>query len=102
MTAVQTSVSGRVDAALDEIQLARVEVMARPDGVERSVRMAGLCDHEARCWSVLFERSNTRAHWRAALNAREHAQQMARAWRRRAGLQRTQESAPQRAAATAA
>lgn len=77
----------QVDASLDEIQRARELVMARPPGVERSLRLASLADAEACWWESLSEFCRVRVYWRAALAAREHAQLTARTWRHRAVCQ---------------
>ena len=82
-TATSTTV-GCVDAALDQLQQRRQRILAEAPGAARSTRMAELYEHEARCWSVLFEHTGTRVYWRAALAAEVHARQSARHWRRRA------------------
>jgi hypothetical protein len=87
-----------VDAALDAIQAAREEAIAQLTGVEQSQRLALLADAEAACWEQVFERARTRAQWRAALAAREWAQQLARTCRRRA-LEDSSDAAVDRAAA---
>ena len=85
MTATTTPTTvQRVDAALDQLQKDRERVLAAPAGAQRSACMAELYELEARCWSVLFELTRTRAHWRAALAAEVGARQLARHWRRRA------------------
>lgn len=86
MTTTQRCAFAHVDAALDQIQQARVAAMAQPGSVERAVQLAELAEAEAAWWEELSERSATRAHWRAALVAREHAQHAARHWRRHAAV----------------
>lgn len=81
-----------VNAALDEIQRARAQVMARPVSLECCVQLAELADIEAAWWEVVSEGSRIRVSWRAALSAREHAQRAARYWRGRAATQRVSES----------
>lgn len=73
-----------VDATLDTIQAAREEAIAQLAGGEQAQRLALLADAEAACWEQVFDRARTRAQWRAALAAREWAQQRARSYRRRA------------------
>jgi hypothetical protein len=75
-----------VDAALDTIQAAREEAIAHLTGGEQAQRLALLADAEAACWEQVFDRARTRAQWRAALAAREWAQQVARTHRRRAAV----------------
>ena len=86
--------TGQIDAGLDKIQHARELVMARPTSAKRSLQLAGLADAEACWWEALSEQCRIRAHWRAALAAREHARLTARTWRRRAAQQRAAEVAP--------
>ncbi len=74
----------RIDVALDQLQKDRECTLAAAPGPERSARMAELYELEARCWSVLFELTRTRVHWRAALAAEVGARRLARHWRRRA------------------
>jgi hypothetical protein len=86
-----------VDAALDAIQAAREEAIAQLTGGEQSRRLALLADAEAACWEQVFDKARTRAQWRAALAAREWAQQLARTYRRRA--EDSSAAAPDRALA---
>jgi hypothetical protein len=79
---------GRIDAALDEIQRLREQVMVQAPSPDRFVRLAELADSEARWWLRLVEHSHTRVYWRAALSAHEHARLSARNWRRVAATQR--------------
>lgn len=80
-----------VNAALDEIQQARAQVMARPVSMECCGQLAELAEVEAAWWEVVSEGSRTRVSWRAALSAREHAQSTARYWRGRAAAQQVSE-----------
>jgi len=82
-TATPTTV-GSVNAALDQLQQHRERILAEVPGAVRSTRMAALYEFEAGLWSVLFEHTDTRVYWRAALAAEVHARQLARHWRRRA------------------
>jgi hypothetical protein len=93
MTAItRLSVTKQIDEALDQVQKDRERVLAADPGAERSNRMADLYEIEARCWSVLFEHSRIRLHWRAALSAHEHARQSARRWRLDAAAQRSHDA----------
>ena len=98
----QSSHIEQVEAALDGIQRAREQVMAQPPSAEHSQQLAVLADAEASWWEALSEHSRVRVHWRAALTAREHAQHIARSWRRCAVLQRASEPVPQPASIGAA
>ena len=91
-----------VDTGLDKIQHAREMVMAGPPSAERSLRLATLADVEACWWESLSEHSQVRVYWRAALAAREHAQLVARIWRRRAARERAAPTAPTAAVAEVA
>jgi hypothetical protein len=73
----------QINDALDEIQLAREQVLAQPPSAERSRQLAEAAAAEASLWEALSENSRTRVHWRAALAAREHAQHTAHLWRQR-------------------
>lgn len=94
-----SSIEQQIDAALDEIQQARAQLLARPASPHRSVQLAELAEAEAAWWARLCEHSDTRVHWRAALSAREHAQHTARRHRRQAGC--PQPAPPATAGATA-
>jgi len=52
------------------------------------MRIADLYEQEARVWSLLFERSRSRIHWRAALSAEAYARSCARGWRAQASAHR--------------
>jgi hypothetical protein len=93
MTTTPTTVLAQVDAALDRLGQARAQATAQPDSLARSRQLAELADIEAAWWEVLAEHSHTRVRWRAALVAREYAQQTARTWRARAAAQQAVRSA---------
>ncbi|MGH3795631.1 MAG: hypothetical protein ACRDSP_12145 [Pseudonocardiaceae bacterium] len=76
----------QIDAALDEIQHVRDQVLTQPPSARRSLQLAELADLEAAWWEALSEHTATRVHWRAALAAREHAQRTARHHRSQAAL----------------
>ena len=95
MTTAQISVFEQVDSALNQILQSRAEVTAQPAGVQRCLRLAELVEAEAAWWEELSERSRTRAYWRAALVAREHARQTARHWRHQAEILALAETAAQ-------
>ena len=90
----RTSHTEQIDAALDKIQHTRELVMTRPTSANQSLQLAELADAEACWWEALSEQCGVRAHWRAALVAREHARLTARRWRHRAARQRAAEVAP--------
>ena len=50
----------------------------------RATALSELYEQEARLWSLLFERSQRRIQWRAALSAEAYARSCARAWRAQA------------------
>ena len=87
MTATSAPITRGIDAALDQLQRDRERALAGAPGRERSLRMAVLYELEARCWSVLFEHTCTRVHWRAALAAEVGARRLARQWRRLAQVE---------------
>lgn len=66
----------------------REQMLAQPPSVKRHLHLAELSDADAAWWEELVEHSNTRARWRAALAAREHALCTARHWRHLAALLR--------------
>jgi hypothetical protein len=84
MTATSPSMTARLDAALEDVLRRREVVWREPPSAGRSLRMVDLYEQEARLWSVLFQHSRTRVHWRAALVAEVCARQYARLWRRHA------------------
>jgi hypothetical protein len=86
------------DAALDAIQAAREEAITQLTGGKQSQRLALLADAEAACWERVFDRARTRAQWRAAIAAREWAQQLERTYRRRA-LENSSDAPPYQALA---
>jgi hypothetical protein len=91
-----------IDAALDDVQQVREQVLAQSASVERCVRLADLAAVEASWWAALNEHCRARPYWRAALTAREHALDTARAWRARAQVLETAESADLQTAPTEA
>lgn len=78
----------QVDADLDEIQRTREQVLAQPPSAEKYLELAQLAAAEACLWEALSEHCRVRAYWRAALAAREHAQQAVRCWQRHAARHR--------------
>lgn len=101
MSGDTSSIRDRVDAELDRLQHEREQTMASGPGPERSQRMAELYELEAGWWSVLFEHTRARVHWRAALAAEAYAKQCARYWRHLAAAEAGQQhsSAPLEAVA---
>ena len=91
MSTDATSVRERVDVELDRLQREREQVMAGAPGRERSQRMAELYELEAGWWSLLFEHTRARVHWRAALAAEAYAKRCAQDWRRRAAAEAGQQ-----------
>ena len=83
MTALAASMIDILDALLEQLQRRRERVLRAVPGASRAVRLAELYEQEARVWSLLFERSQTRIEWRAALSAEAHARSCARTWRAR-------------------
>jgi len=88
MTALASSMTDVLDALLEQLQRRREHVLRTAPGATRAGRMAELYEQEARVWSLLFERSETRIQWRAALSAEAHARSCGRAWRARAAADR--------------
>ncbi len=89
MTALATSMIDILDALLEQLQRRRERVLRAVPGASRAVRLAELYEQEARVWSLLFERSQARIEWRAALSAEAHARSCARTWRARAHASRS-------------
>ncbi|MQA12830.1 MAG: hypothetical protein GEV09_01305 [Pseudonocardiaceae bacterium] len=87
MSAISTSVIGVLDTLVDQLQRLRECALADAPGARRSARIAELYEQEARAWLLLFERSRSRLHWRAALSAQAHARACARSWRSRAATE---------------
>jgi len=81
MTALASSMTEVLDALLEQLQRRREHIQRTAPGATRAVRVAELYEQEARVWSLLFERSETRIQWRAALAAEAYAWSCARAWR---------------------
>lgn len=81
---VGASLDGVLDELLDQLQRRRQRATAGELTAQRAGRVARLYEQEARVWSLLFERSRSRIHWRAALSAEVYARSCARAWRARA------------------
>jgi hypothetical protein len=84
MTTLATSMTDVLDAVLDQLQKRRERALTAAPSVRRAARLAELYEQEARLWSLLFERSQRRIQWRAALSAEAHARSCARAWRSQA------------------
>lgn len=95
MSTETASIRERVDAELDRLQREREQAMTSAPGRERSQRMAELYELEAGWWSLLFEHTRARVHWRAALAAEAYAKQCAQHWRRRAAAEAAQRSVPE-------
>jgi len=87
MSAISLPLTAGLDAALDEVQREQACVRRLSPSAARSHQMADLCAREARLWQVLFERTRSRVHWRAALAAELYARERARRWRRAATAQ---------------
>ena len=94
MTALAESMTDVLDALLEQLQRRRERVLSAVPGADRAARMAELYEQEARLWSLLFERSQTRIHWRAALLAEAYARSCTRAWRAQAHAYRCRTSTP--------
>ncbi len=84
MTTLATSMIDVLDAVLDQLQKRRERAFAARPSARRASRLAELYEQEARLWSLLFERSQRRIQWRAALAAEAYARSCARAWRAQA------------------
>lgn len=78
----------QLDAALEHLQRRRDELLTDTTDADCAERVAELYEIEARLWSTLFERTEVRLVWRAALAAESHARLWARHWRRRAATRR--------------
>lgn len=81
MTAIETTCTVDLDAALDAIVREREWAIASMTGLDQAVRLAELYQVEARLWSTLFEHVRVRMYWRAALAAEAHARIRASHWR---------------------
>ena len=88
MTTLANSINGVLDSLLEQLQRRREHVMAAAPTAHRAMRIADLYEQEARVWSLLFERSPSRIHWRAALSAEAYARSCARGWRAQASAHR--------------
>jgi len=83
-TIFAASIGDVLDELLEQLQRRRQRAVAEVQGHHRAARVAELYEQEARLWSLLFERSERRIHWRDALSAEAYARSCARAWRTRA------------------
>jgi len=81
MTALASSTTDVLDALLEQLQRRREQVLRAAPCATRAVRVAEFYEQEARVWSLLFEQSERRIEWRAALSAEAFARSCARAWR---------------------
>lgn len=87
MSTITTSATGVLDALVDRLQRLRERALADAPSAQRCLRIAALYEQEARAWALLFERSRSRVHWRAALGAEAYARACARSWRSRAATE---------------
>jgi hypothetical protein len=87
MSTITTSATGALDTLLDQLQRLRERALADAPSAQRCLRIASLYEQEAHAWSLLFERSRSRLHWRAALGAEVYARACARSWRSRAATE---------------
>jgi len=87
-----------IDEALDRLLRLQDQLLQAPDAPQRAAALAELFVLEARAWSQLFEATQTRLVWRAALAAEARARAHANRWQRRAGTERL-DRAPGREAA---
>ncbi len=85
---VAASFDDVLDHLLDQLQRRRQRATAGAPTARRAARVARLYEQEARVWSLLFERSQSRIYWRAALSAEVYARSCARAWRAQATADR--------------
>jgi len=84
MTAARVLITTELDVALEQLLRGREYVVSWPASEYRDAEVARSYELEARLWSVLFERSENRLIWRAALAAEAHARSWAGYWRDRA------------------
>ncbi|MDT0348141.1 hypothetical protein [Pseudonocardia charpentierae] len=73
-----------LDDVLVRVTQERDELLADPNAVNRSTRLASVFESEAETWSQLYELSSIRLVWRAALAAEAGARANARRWAERA------------------
>ena len=88
MTTLASSMTDVLDALLNEVLQRRERALAAAPSASRAACLALTYEQEARVWSLLFERSRSRIHWRAALSAEAHARACARSWRAQAEAHR--------------
>ena len=81
MTATDLPRTGGIEAELDQVYREREQLLRATPGPVRSQLIADHFDHEARLWSVLFERTRSPLTWRAALAAQAYARGASRWWR---------------------
>lgn len=79
-----SDVLAHLDDALERVVRLRERLLRDPDAVDRAQRLALVFASEAHAWSQLFELSEQRLVWRAALVAEQVARRNAAAWARRA------------------
>ena len=84
MTTLASSMTDVLDALLDQVQARRERALAAAPSAHRAACLAETYEQEARVWALLFERSRSRIHWRAALSAEAYARACARSWRAQA------------------
>jgi len=84
ITTFAASIDDALDELLEKLQRRRQRAVSAAPGAHRAARVAELYEQEARLWSLLFERSERRLQWRAALAAEAYARSCARAWRTQA------------------
>lgn len=89
MTTTDLPLVSGVEVELDRVSREREHLLRVSPSPPRSQLIADLFDHEAWLWSQLFERTDSRLLWRAALAAEAHARISARSWRRRLAAEET-------------
>jgi len=89
ITSANAAVDDVLDPLLEELRRRRERVQRAARDANSAARVAELYEREARLWSLLFEHSESRLQWRAALGAETHARACARAWRVRAQAYRS-------------
>lgn len=68
------SIHKRVDAALNALIAERDTLLQLPDSLDRRARLADLFEEEAAIWADLYEATSSPTHARAAIRARQYAQ----------------------------